>query len=115
MPIVQTGPHENQNIEKSIFDRTIKGDPSLPRYYNFRSSHPECQSTILDQGECGSCWAFSTAGMLGDRICKKSGGKFDITLSPQDMLNCAWENMGCEGGYLVPAIDFLMSDGATSN
>jgi hypothetical protein len=32
--------------------------------------------------------------MLGDRICKKSGGKFDITLSPQDMLNCAWENMG---------------------
>jgi len=31
------------------------------------------------------------------------------------MLNCAWENLGCEGGYLVPAIDYLMSDGTTSN
>ena len=27
------------------------------------------------------------------------------------MVNCAFENYGCAGGYLIPAIDFLVSEG----
>jgi len=47
--------------------------------------------------------------MLGDRFCMKSGGK--VELSPQDMIDCAFENLGCEGGYLIPAMDFLITEG----
>lgn len=31
------------------------------------------------------------------------------------MVNCDFENFGCEGGYVIPAIDFLITDGTTSN
>lgn len=27
------------------------------------------------------------------------------------MINCAYENYGCNGGYLIPAIDFLTTEG----
>ena len=31
------------------------------------------------------------------------------------MLNCNFENLGCYGGYMVQAIDFLMQEGITTN
>lgn len=27
------------------------------------------------------------------------------------MVNCAFENFGCDGGYILPAIDFLVTEG----
>jgi hypothetical protein len=27
------------------------------------------------------------------------------------MVNCDFENFGCKGGYMVPAIDFLITEG----
>jgi cathepsin B len=91
----------------------IKGDPDLPEYYNVREAYPMCQPEVLDQGMCGSCWAFSSSAVLSDRFCMRSEGKIDVTLSPQDMVNCDFENFGCNGGYMVPAIDFLITEGVT--
>jgi len=31
------------------------------------------------------------------------------------MVNCDFENFGCNGGYMVPAIDFLITEGVTHN
>jgi len=31
------------------------------------------------------------------------------------MINCDFENYGCTGGYLVPAIDFLITEGTASH
>ena len=53
--------------------------------------------------------------MLADRFCIHSNGQIQETLSPQDMVNCDFENFGCEGGYVIPAIDFLITDGTTTN
>ena len=51
--------------------------------------------------------------MLGDRICMQTG--LDVTLSPQDMVDCAFEQYGCMGGYLIPAVDFLVAEGVTTS
>jgi len=56
---------------------------------------------------CGSCWAFSSSGMLGDRFCIASKGEINVTLAPQDLVACDFENFGCNGGFLVNTIDFL--------
>merc|ERR1712166_891789 len=33
-------------------------------------------------------------------------------MGAQDMINCSFEDWGCEGGSLVSAVDFLQSEGA---
>lgn len=52
--------------------------------------------------------------MLADRICVISNGTINVELSPQDMVDCSIDNFGCEGGYLMNAIDFLMNEGVTT-
>ena len=44
---------------------------------------------------------------------QSNGKNNNMTLSPQDMVNCAFESYGCEGGYLIPAVDFLVTEGVT--
>ena len=87
----------------------------MPKYYNTREKFPDCHPEVLDQQICGSCWAFASSGMLSDRLCISSEGQIKVTLSAQDMINCDFENFGCHGGYFIPAIEYLQSDGTVSN
>lgn len=101
-------------VYKGQFLKIISGDPSLPTYFNLREEYPECQPVILNQGNCGACWAFSGAGMLGDRICMRTKGEIQVDLSPQNVVNCALENYGCDGGYMIPMMEYLVSEGVPS-
>lgn len=76
---------------------------------------PECLGMIENQGDCGSCWAFTSAGLLSDRLCIHSQGGTNVRLSPQEMVNCNYENYGCMGGYLITSIDYLMVEGSVPN
>lgn len=53
---------------------------------------------IRDQGQCGSCWAFSKTGSLESSLLA-SGGKA-IDLSEQELVSCDSNNYGCSGGDL---------------
>ena len=44
-------------------------------------------------------------------MCIQSEGRINVELSPQDIVNCAFENYGCGGGYMIPAADFLATEG----
>lgn len=113
-PMVGTGPTDNRKIHDYLAKKSVQGSSNLPSYYNVREQYPQCNSQVLDQDLCGSCWGFATAGMLGDRLCMRTNGKFNQTLSPQDMIDCDYENFGCQGGYIVQSIDFLTTDGVSS-
>ena len=63
---------------------------------------------------CGSCWAFSSTAMLSDRFCIHSEGQINVVLSPQDLVSCNYENLGCGGGLLIPTIDYLITEGVVS-
>ena len=51
---------------------------------------------IKDQGNCGSCWAFSAIAALEGQQSKKSGTY--INLSDQQITSCSVSNWGCNGG-----------------
>jgi len=59
-----------------------------------------CIGGVLDQGDCGSCWAFAASEVLSDRTCIYSEGRVNVTLSPQDLLSCESMNLGCTMGSL---------------
>jgi len=70
-----------------------------------------CIGPILDQGECGSCWAFGAAEAISDRLCMKSGSF--LQLAPLDLVTCDQMDGGCDGGDPGSAWQYAVSGLAT--
>jgi hypothetical protein len=64
--------------------RTI-GTPST---FDGRRVWKKYISKPMDQGNCGSCWAWASVGCLGDRFNLQSKGQLHVTLSPAKVLLC---------------------------
>ncbi|KAH9188203.1 hypothetical protein AeNC1_009821 [Aphanomyces euteiches] len=67
-------------------------------------STDKCNSPVRNQGQCGSCWAFSTIAAAEFANCLGTGTLLD--LSEQQVTSCETQSMGCNGGYPTAAIDF---------
>jgi C1A family cysteine protease len=61
---------------------------------------------VKNQGKCGSCWAFSTTGVLEGAVAKKTGSI--PSFSEQQFVSCSTANNGCNGGFPLHAVDQLI-------
>jgi cathepsin H len=66
---------------------------------------------VKNQGNCGSCWTFSTTGALESAHAIKTGDL--LSLSEQQLVDCAdaFENDGCNGGLPSHAFNYIHYNG----
>jgi C1A family cysteine protease len=66
-------------------------------------------SAVKDQGQCGSCWAFSAIGYVESQalLQKKTG-----TFSEQQLVDCDQNgDAGCNGGLMQTAFQYIQANG----
>jgi hypothetical protein len=79
--------------------RVLRSAAPLPKEFSF---HPQDLVSATDQGQCGTCWAFSALSMLADRVSVATHGSVRTELSERQLQECAWyspDNVpgGCNG------------------
>ena len=80
----------------------------LPAHFDWREK--AALSPIQNQGNCGSCWAFSIAATMVDAVSIKQGRV--LSLSHQYLLSCNKLGYSCAAGGFFDAHDMHVSPGA---
>lgn len=83
-------------IKKGTTNKPVTTTIILPQSIDWRADG--YVTPVKDQGNCGSCWAFSALAALEGQYFKKTGQL--VSFSEQSLIDCDIRDSGCEGGTM---------------
>ena len=96
-------------INQSVASNYNSSNKTLPISIDWRANG--LVTNVKDQGQCGSCWAFSAIGTLEGQWAKNTSNL--VSLSEQNLVDCAgnYSCDGCEGGWPDKALHYIIDNG----
>ena len=102
------------NMKRLINSNSIH---SIIRLNNFHQisrkkiDHRELFNIVRNQGNCGSCWAFATAGASEAIWWASNRSSPKPSFSTQQLVDCDLQNSGCNGGWFESALQYIVNQG----
>ncbi|XP_065838198.1 uncharacterized protein [Oscarella lobularis] len=103
-------PAPSPSAHETEADLTTYRVEHLPRRFDWRNVK-NTVTPVKDQGQCGSCWAFSTTENI-ESVWAIYGPKQSLTkLSVQQIVDCESHSNGCQGDTTTAAYDYVLKAG----
>eukprot|EP00003_Mantamonas_plastica_P005922 TRINITY_DN1482_c0_g1_i1.p1 TRINITY_DN1482_c0_g1~~TRINITY_DN1482_c0_g1_i1.p1 ORF type:complete len:300 (+),score=93.33 TRINITY_DN1482_c0_g1_i1:179-1078(+) len=109
---ITSDPNSMQAYTRRQSDQDLS-NVQVPDSFDSRQRWPACPQIAdpLDQGKCGSCWAFGATKSISSRFCIATNNATNVFLSEFNMVTCDNGNNGCNGGQLKAAWDYVKENG----
>jgi len=89
--------------DSPIVRQTCVPDPNPLGWHNVTTSNPY-PAPIQDQGNCGSCYAFTATELMYTLVSIQKQKSFHF--SPQQIVDCDNDDLGCNGGWPGTVLDY---------